>query len=246
MANQFFRFKQFTVHQQLAAMKVCTDSCILGACAAMQLQALSTPVKNILDIGTGTGLLSLMLAQKTTANITAIDLDKDAITQAGENFSQSPWHNKIELIETSLQDYFPATQFDCIISNPPFYENDLLSPHVSKNKAKHDTGLTLDELSGGIKRLLAPGGFAFILLPWQRYELMKTVVTSDGLFMSKALHIRQTPAHDFFRAIIVLKREPVSKADITELTIHDTASAGNNRDYTNDFIDLLKDYYEKL
>ncbi|MEO7264754.1 MAG: methyltransferase [Ferruginibacter sp.] len=241
MANQFFRFKQFTVHQQLAAMKVCTDSCILGAYAAMQLQDASSLIKNVLDIGTGTGLLSLMLAQKTTANITAIDIDKDAITQAKQNFSQSPWHKKLKWIETRLQDYFSATQFDCIISNPPFYENDLQSPDAEKNKAKHDTGLTLGELSSGITRLLSPGGIAFILLPWQRYETMKSIVKTDDLFILKSLHIRQTPAHDFFRTIIVLKKEPVPELSSSELIIHDA-----ERNYTKAFIELMKDYYEKL
>ncbi len=207
----------------------------------MQLQASSTPAKNILDIGTGTGLLSLMLAQKTTANIIAIDIDKNAITQAKENFHSSPWTNKIELIETRLQDYIPAIQFDCIISNPPFYENDLQSPDAGKNKAKHDTGLTLDELSGGIKRLLSSNGIAFILIPWHRYEMMKQLAANEGLFITQALNIRQSPAHDFFRSIVALKKEEVATPEIKSLIIHDA-----ERKYTNPFKKLLEDYYEKL
>lgn len=225
-------------------MKVCTDSCILGAWAASQLQASPDRYNNILDIGTGTGLLALMLAQKTFVKITAIDIDKNAIVQAKENFHQSPWNNKFELIETSLQDYFPLTTFDCIISNPPFYERDLHSPNAGKNNARHDTGLTLADLSAGIKRLLSPYGVAFILVPWHRFEMMKPLVQAAGLHISQVLHIRQSPIHNFFRCIIVLKNEPVSAQLIAELTIHEII--GGKRVYTNLFVDLLNDYYQKL
>ncbi|MEO6404715.1 MAG: methyltransferase [Ferruginibacter sp.] len=241
MANQFFRFKQFTIQQQMTAMKVCTDSCILGAWTAKDLQTRYPSIKNILDIGTGTGLLALMLAQKTTADITAIEIDKHEVEQAKENFAGSPWNEKIDLVNIRLQDFFPLTQFDCIISNPPFYENDLPSADERKSEAKHDTSLTLSELSSGIRRLLAPTGIAYVLLPRHRYQEMKHVALIDGLHEVNALHIRQSPTHDFFRSIIILGREPLPQPSISELIIHD-----EQRNYTRAFIDIMKDYYEKL
>src|SRR5450755_4316837 len=154
MPNSYFRFKQFTIQQDRCTMKVCTDSCILGAWTALRLQG----AKRILDIGTGTGLLPLMLAQKTDAYIDTIESDPESFIQAEENIRQSPWPDRIRVIEGDARQYFFQTKFDFIITNPPFYESDLRSPEQKKNKAKHAESLTLEVLMSIVRKILHTHG----------------------------------------------------------------------------------------
>ncbi|HCL83101.1 MAG TPA: tRNA methyltransferase, partial [Chitinophagaceae bacterium] len=129
MSNSFFRFKKFTIQQDRCAMKVCTDSCILGAWTAGRLQGAA----RVLDIGTGTGLLPLMLAQKTGATLDTIESDPEAVVQAGENIRQSPWAGRIRLLAGDVRTYPFTSFYDFIIANPPFFESDLRSPVDKKN-----------------------------------------------------------------------------------------------------------------
>ncbi len=221
-------------------MKVCTDACVLGAYTA-QLAEESKPVpQQILDIGTGTGLLSLMLAQKTNATIDAIEMNAAAAGQAGENFAQSPWANKLKVVNGSIQDFVTSKKYDLIISNPPFFEDDLRSGNASKNDAKHDSGLTLQELVLAIQQNLSEDGFATILLPYHRTDYFKQIAEQAGLFVNGVLLLQQSPKHNFFRSIIVLGKQ---KSNYTEesMLIHD-----EQRQYSPAFTALLKDYYLKL
>src|ERR1700684_2120654 len=142
MPNSYFRFKQFIIHQDKSAMKVCTDSCIFGAWTVKHLNG----AKKILDAGAGTGLLSLMLAQKSESQIDSIELDPDSAVQALENIMASPWSKRIRLLEGNVLYYPLRSEYDFIISNPPFFDSDLRSPMEKKNKAKHEETLKLDEL----------------------------------------------------------------------------------------------------
>src|SRR5450631_830225 len=123
MPNSYFRFKQFVIQQDRSTMKVCTDSCVLGAWTALQLGQ----VKTILDIGTGTGLLALMLAQKSEGLIDAVESDPESAGQARENIGQSSWSDRIRVVEKDARDYLNETHYDFIITNPPFFESDLRS-----------------------------------------------------------------------------------------------------------------------
>ena len=166
MPNAYFRFKQFTIHQDGSVMKVCTDSCVLGAWSAMH----AGECQRILDIGTGTALLSLMLAQKSSAPIDAIEWDPEACAQARENIRDSPWPTQIQIIQADARTYRSPLSYDFIISNPPFFESDLWSPDDKKNLAKHGASLTLEALLGVIKTNLRPKGVFTILLPFHRSE----------------------------------------------------------------------------
>ena len=117
-------------------MKVCTDACIFGAWVAEQICKRQLVADTMLDIGAGTGLLSIMLAQKTNAKIDAIEIDEPAFQQAKLNFEQSPWHNRLMIFHSDAIQYFPGKTYDCIVSNPPFFEGDLESIHKNKNKRK--------------------------------------------------------------------------------------------------------------
>ena len=141
MSNTYFNFKQFSVKQDKCAMKIGTDGVLLGAWT--DVGSAST----ILDIGTGTGLLALMLAQRSPAYIFAIECEYGAIQQAGENFTKSKWKDRLTLFSLSLQEHLlSGKQYDLVVSNPPFFENSLKSPMESRNFARHTVSLTSEDL----------------------------------------------------------------------------------------------------
>jgi tRNA1Val (adenine37-N6)-methyltransferase len=237
--NTYFQFKQFIIHQDKTAMKVCTDACILGAWTADRFE--KSPVQNTLDIGCGTGLLSLMIAQKIHTSIDAVEMNRDAFMQASENISISAWSEKINVIHTALQDFISATTYELIICNPPFYENDLKSPDESKNAAKHDTTMSLEDLIIFVKAYLSVEGSFILLLPYHRAAYLEEIANDHGLFVKEKLLIKQSPRHEYFRVVLFVSKKETGTAVTNELIIHD-----NERNYTADFEKLLKDYYLKL
>ena len=215
-------------------MKVCTDACLFGALVADNLM----PSANCLDIGTGTGLLTLMLAQKDPQlKIDAVELDEAAAKQAGENFESSPWNKRLTVHHTDILAFKPTKKYDYIISNPPFFEGDLLSDDVAKNKAKHHTGLSLEQLLNSIERLLSPTGVFAILLPYHRVSFFEALAEGHNFYCQKKILVKQTVDHPYFRGILFFSREK-SQAECTELSIKDSDGK-----YTETFIRLLKDYY---
>ena len=221
-------------------MKVCTDACLLGAYAAAQIEKFADQPGHILDIGTGTGLLALMLAQKTTGLIDAVEMNEAAAGQAKENMSKSPWATRLTVYNSSIQNFSSKIKYDFIISNPPFFEDDLRSQTPQKNDAKHDTGLSLQELINAIAGHLSAVGLACILLPYHRTDYFFTLAQKAGLFPKDILLVKQTPQHAFFRSIVLLNKESVAPKE-TVLTIHE-----QDRQYSPGFTALLKDYYLKL
>lgn len=240
MANTYFQFKQFTVHQEHCAMKVCTDACLQGAFTARYLAGHGYAVKRILDIGTGTGLLSLMLAQSHPAEITAVELDPGAVLQARENFAASPWKERLTVQEADIRALPAAEAFDFIITNPPFYESALKSGNQQKDKAMHATSLGYGELISAIERHLKPGASFSVLLPYAEFQEFSALAAEKGFRLHRLLEVRQSVNHGYFRAVGIFSSagsEPV----ITEMAIRD-----EQQQYTAAFIDLLKPYYLKL
>jgi tRNA1Val (adenine37-N6)-methyltransferase len=238
MPNTYFQFKQFTIHQDHCAMKVTTDSCLFGAWAGNDVRSRKSEDRSILDIGAGTGLLSLMLAQQINASITAIEIDKDAFEQASENIAASPWKDNINIIHTDIKDFVAKEQYDCIISNPPFYENEWQSGDAQKNIAHHSHQLLLDDLPDIIRNLLKPGGTFYLLLPYKRHTEIMKLFSQKNIFIVKKILIRQTEEHDYFRFIIKAQFEAPGETFTEEISIRDTKN-----DYTKAFTTLLKDYY---
>lgn len=237
--NNFFRFKQFTIYQDNCAMKVCTDACIFGAFVAQTLQQKS--INNALDIGAGTGLLAAMVAQKNTCIIDAIEIDNEAYKQCSQNFVQSPWPQQLNAINFDATIFEPNTQYDCIFSNPPFFEADLHSNNSKKNAAKHDTGLTLQKLLVVVKKLLCKEGIFFVLIPYQRLTYFLELAKEYKLYAKEILLIQHTAQHPFFRAVICLQQEQTEPSLSSELYIKEMDGS-----YSNPFIDLLQDYYLHL
>jgi tRNA1Val (adenine37-N6)-methyltransferase len=237
MPNPYFRFKQFVVQQDRCTMKVCTDSCILGAWTALQLK----PVKAILDIGTGTGLLTLMLAQKSESVIDAIESDPESAAQARDNIRQTPWSDRIRVLEGDVRDYSAEEPYDFIITNPPFFESDLHSPVHKKNQVKHDVSLTLDQLRDVIGKNLKPDGHFSILLPYHRTVYFENLATANGFFLLKKLTVRQTPAHAPFRSISLFGNQKPPDAETKSLTIKEADGK-----YSGGFTSIMRDYYLNL
>jgi len=240
LSNSYFQFKQFTVHQDKCAMKVTTDACLFGAWTAQEVRSQVSGVRSLLDIGAGTGLLSLMLAQKNPgANIMAIEIDKDAASQARENFDASPWKDRVAVIEGDVTHHAFPGKFDLLISNPPFYEKELRSGTERKNIAYHSDNLTLQELLQAIKTNLSADGNFFLLLPYKRNDEIKSLFKDHELHISRLLLVRQSVKHDYFRIFLKGNLNALQgKTEFDEMSIWD-----ENEQYTNAFVSLLKDYY---
>ena len=238
MPNTFFQFKQFTIHQDLCAMKVCTDACLFGAWMVDVIRNNNLDISNTLDIGTGTGLLSLMFAQENDVDIDAIEINENAATQAIQNVAASPWNNKVHIYNQSLQEFAPQKKYDFIFSNPPFFENDLTSSDKNKNAAKHDSTLTLDVLIDFIKKNLAVSSYAAVLLPFHRTAYIETLLERQSLFIIEKMQVRQSVSHGFFRTMIFITNTKGDSSEVKEMSIHD-----ENRNYTEAFGKLLSRYY---
>ena len=242
MANSYFQFKQFTIHQDRSTLKVSTDSCIFGAWVAAKVSSewsvVSGGASRALDIGAGTGLLMLMLAQQWSGSVDGIEMDQSSFEQAGENIQASPWAGRLRVFMGDVQSAALPAPYDLIISNPPFYEGDLTSPSAHKNLAKHDAGLTLEALLEAVDRHSAANGRLAVLLPRRRTDYFRQLAAARGWQPVNELQIRQTPLHTFFRAALLLQRNYTGAAETETLTIHTT-----ERTYTAEMEALLKTYY---
>jgi tRNA1Val (adenine37-N6)-methyltransferase len=239
MPNDYFRFKQFLVKQDKCAMKVCTDACLFGAWAAHSSQITA---RSVLDIGCGTGLLSLMFAQRLPDTIIdVVEIDEAGAQQARENFDASPWKERLNINHTSIQQFAdPANKkYDIIISNPPFYENDLRSDDAKRNLALHSAELKLEELINVADLLLNTDGNFFVLLPYYRTTYFENSI-EEKFFIKEKVLIKQTPKHNYFRSMLWLTKNPFVMVP-SEIIIMN----GEN-EYSDQFKKLLKEYYLNL
>ncbi|MGI9273899.1 MAG: tRNA1(Val) (adenine(37)-N6)-methyltransferase [Endozoicomonas sp.] len=229
--NSHFQFKQFRIEQDQCAMKVTTDACIFGA---------RTDVENsrrILDIGAGSGLLSLMAAQRTSAVIDALEIDELAAKQAEQNFSSSPWANRLQLIHSSVQSFQSDDGYDTIICNPPFFHNALKAPDSRRNMARHTDTLCFSDLASVIERLMTDDGSAWVLLPVASSSLFLEESKKVNLDVEQLISLRSSIRHNDHRHIFVL-RKGEGIATTERLTIYKEGS-----EYSDQVITLLKSYY---
>lgn len=222
-------------------MKVCTDACLFGALTSnfKLIQSVAEgQTSNCLDIGTGTGLLSLMFAQKNANTIIdAVELDPAAAEQAKENFAASPWKERLNIFNANILSFTAEKKYGLIISNPPFFEDDLRSPDPDKNNAKHDTTLSLTELLQVVKTNLSPGGSFAVLLPYRRVDHFIEEAGKLELYLTRKILVKQTEQHEYFRGILFFSRGKILPVN-TSMSIKD--KEGN---YTPEFVAALKDYY---
>ncbi len=240
MPNNYFQFKEFTIYQDKCALKVSTDSCVFGAWVAKKVAALEHHLNACLDIGAGSGLLMLMLAQKFQGTIHGVEIDGPSCEQATENIKTTRWYNRLQLFNTDVKLFARPHQYDLIISNPPFYEGDLKSVNNRYNFAKHDEGLTLQDLLEVAERNLSPKGMFAVLLPYHRTEYFEKCAAGYGLYPSEKLLIRQSLQHPYFRTAFIMTRKLVTVKK-EELVIRQAPEV-----YSHPFVALLKDYYLHL
>lgn len=239
MANNYFSFKEFTIQQGDCNMKVCTDSCLFGAWVADDINKNKKGETNILDIGAGTGLLSLMIAQlNSNASIEAVENHSPSALQAKDNISNSIYKNHIKVIETGILEFKPSHNYDIIIVNPPFFAGSLKSPKESKNTTKHETDLTLKLLVEYIKHHLKDDGFAYILLPYSRTAEAEQTIEAAEIYISQKINVKQKEGVDIFR--IMLK---ISKINLLESIVSEINIKNSENNYSSEFSVLLKSFY---
>ena len=223
-------------------MKVTTDACLFGAWIAEQVKNETLNVRNVLDIGTGTALLSLMYAQKNPDHmIDAIEIEEDCFMQAKENAAGSPFAGNIHVLHGDAKTFQFIKDYDLIISNPPFYENEIRSADPKKNIAHHHEGLLLEELLLIIKSTLSDEGFFFLLLPYKRNREIKKLL--GDFHLARMMLVRQSTGHDYFRIMLIGK---LKTANDRETGIDEIAIWNDQQQYTEEFTALLRDYYLRL
>ena len=234
MANSYFQFKEFRIEQKKSAMKVTTDGCLFGAWVASRHE--DKTIGSILDIGTGTGLLTLMLAQKIESKFDAVEIDENAADEASQNFQNSKWAERITLRHLSIQEFNPSYQFDVIVCNPPFFNQNLKGQSKSKNLAIHNDELSITQLIQQIDRLLSPGGSAYILYPPYEMELFIAEAKHSGLSLNSILNIYDIVNRPSIRTMAEISRNK-KITDSNRLVIKEAER------YTEEFNKLLRDYY---
>lgn len=234
MAHSTFAFKQFVIHQDKCAMKVGTDAVLLGA----WIDA-STAI-NILDIGTGTGVIAIMLAQKSTAQIDAIDIDKNAYQQALENVNTCPWKNRIKVLHILLQEYANTVQkkYDFIVSNPPYFIDSTKTPEESRTLARHTDMLEFDELLEGVLQLLTDEGKFYVILPSKEGEFFRDIAEQRELYLTKLARIKARKDKPEKRYLMKFERHPKSFSESSLVIEHE-----GHHSYTDEYKELTKDYY---
>ena len=237
MPNPYFRFKQFTVFHDKCAMKVGIDGVLLGAWTDV------TNAESILDVGTGSGLIALMLAQRSEATVTAIDIDVDAVIQANENIENSVWRSKISATQITIQELAEntGTKFDLIVSNPPFFINSLKAPDEKRNTARHTDTLTHEELIDNTLKLISPNGSISIILPVEEGTKSIEYAFSKKLYCKRVVKVHPRPEKPAHRLLIELT--PVEcETQSSELCIEN----GERHNYSPEFTAIASPYYLKL
>lgn len=236
MTGGIFKFKQFIIKQDKTVFKVGTDGVLLGASANL------SGVKNILDIGTGTGLIALMLAQRSDAVITAIEPDYDSCVQACENVLQSEWNDRIKVLNCSVQDFDPGDEkFDLIVTNPPWFVDSLRNPDPARAMARHNTRIDHSDILAAAGRLLGVSGRLQLIMPYAEGNIFIAEATAQKLYCNEIIKIRPLPSSPVKRIIIRFSRERQAASE-RFLTIE----KGNRHDYTEDYMRLTGDFYTKF
>lgn len=211
MANSWFQFQQFKINQDRCAMKISTDAILLGTLAYAEKPS------RILDIGTGTGVIALMLAQRfEQAKITGVELDSEAASQAEENMNQSPFATRMNVWQGRIQDFPEGEKFDLIVSNPPYFPDHLKSTNSKRNQALHTDSLSFEELIQKARKLLNPQGEFWIILPPRQLEDWKALATNAGFFEVKNIAVYDRQGKPILRVVasFTLQDLPSEKTEI--------------------------------
>lgn len=233
-----FNFKNFAINQQGSAMKVGTDGVLLGAWSPIPEDCFS-----ILDIGAGTGLIALMLAQRSNADqVDALEIDEAAYEQAVENFENSPWADRLFCYHAGLDEFIeePEDQYDLIVSNPPFYTENFLSGNEQRDQARFNEAMPFEMLIEAADLLLSERGIFSVIIPFKEEQNFISIAAEFELYPDKITRVKGTPTTDIKRSLIAFSREELAPI-ATELTIE-----VGRHEYTPEYIALTKDFYLKM
>ncbi len=240
MSQKPFKFKQFSIDQDRCAMKIGTDGVLLGAWTSLQHQP-----DSILDIGTGTGLIALMLAQRSEAGlIDALEIEENAYEQAVENFEKSDWGDRLFCYHAGFDEFVEEMQdeeeYDLIISNPPFYSEDYKSGNENRDQARFADALPLEELIEGASLLLSKNGHFDLIIPYTEEQKSLEIAKDHKLFPVRITRVKGTHSSPVKRSLISFSfdtKDPEIDELILEISRHR---------YTEEFKQLVKDFYLKL
>lgn len=230
-----FKFKQFEIHQDRCAMKIGTDGVLLGAWTSIENHP-----GTILDIGAGTGLLALMLAQRSGADtIDALEIDEGAYEQCVDNFETSPWGDRLFCYHAGLDEFLDdiEDQYDLIVSNPPFYSEEVSSGNAARDTARQNQSLPFDELIEGVSKLLSPDGIFSTIIPFKEEVQLIDLAEQKGLYPQHITRVKGNPSSEIKRSLLQFsfnKKEVLKDELIIEIERHQ---------YTEDYIALTKDFY---
>lgn len=233
-----FQFKQFTIHQDRCAMKIGTDGVLIGAWTSIE----NNP-SSILDIGAGTGLIALMLAQRSSAEtIDAIEIDADAYEQCVENFETSPWGDRLFCYHAGLDEMVDEIdeQYDVILSNPPFYTEEVSSGNSARDIARQNSALPFDELLASTSKLLTPKGIFSVVIPFKEEPKFLSLALDYGLYPKRILHVKGNAASPIKRSLLEFGFEPTNPT-VKTLTIEI-----ERHQYTSAYQELTKAFYLKM
>ena len=234
-----FQFKQFNINQERCAMKIGTDAVLLGAWCPINNNPFS-----ILDIGAGTGILSLMLAQRSNAQqIDAIEIEENAYEQCVENFEASHWGDRLFCYHASLNDFInePEDQYDIIISNPPFYSEDYKTDNSQRDLARFQDALPFEELVKVTTLLLSENGIFAVIIPFKEENRLLNLCAQAELFPIKMTRVKGTPTGPIIRSLIAFKRYELPVLSANELVIESSRHV-----YTEAYTKLTRDFYLKM
>jgi tRNA1Val (adenine37-N6)-methyltransferase len=234
-----FQFKRFSIQQDKCAMKVGTDGVLLGAWAPLEHNPYA-----ILDIGAGTGLIALMLAQRSDAEqIDALEIVDDAYEQCVDNFEASPWGDRLFCYHAGLDEFMeePEDEYDLIVSNPPFYTEDYTTGNEQRDTARFAESLPFEDLAEAASLLLSETGVLAIILPYKEEVHFIALAAAEELYPFKITRVKGTPETDIKRSLLAFSRQEVAGIEITELVI-ETA----RHQYTPKYTELTKDFYLKM
>ena len=234
-----FTFKQFAIKQDRCAMKIGTDGVLLGAWAPIDNHPFS-----ILDIGTGTGIIALMLAQRSAAQqIDALEIDEAAYEQATDNFENSPWNDRLFCFHAGLDEFIeePEEEYDLIVSNPPFYSEDYKTENESRDLARFQDAMPFEQLLEAADLLLSEHGIFAVIIPFKEEENFIALANEFELYPLKITRVKGTPTTEIKRSLLAFSRNETTDLPIDELVIETARHV-----YTQEYIGLTKDFYLKM